>query len=263
MADLPLTWFQLNATMLGLVADTGDPGLSPDFFTVDMDLTITPHIEGSSSDQLLLTTLTPPVTALMVPIPASIQNGVLVLPRQSAPSNQVNDPTQSAVPGLRLLAKSALLGIGAARLLYDVTPGSTTMYGNTYRFDSFTFAAPDIEPPLPYLLTIVGAPTGGTWAVTVVAGGSSRTATGLALTETASALQTALTGLPNVGAGNMTVAGSNGGPYTVTPTGALAGQPVVVSGDGSGLSGGTLAAVTSDAIVSTTLDLTTVARVTV
>lgn len=263
MTDLPLTYFNLTAIYEGLVADTGDPGLSPDFFRPYMDMTINPWIEGRKNDeQLRLTGLTPPVTALLIPIPASIQNGVLVLPRQSAPSNQVNDPTQSDTPGVRLWAKSSLLNIGSYRLLYDIIPGPCTIYGKTYRFDPFTFAAPTIEPPLPYLVTIAGAPTGGAWAATVTALGSSATAAGLAPTATAVAVQAALTGLSNVGAGNMTVTGSAGGPYTVTPAGALAGHPVALSGDGSALSGSLNAAVNVDAIVSTTLDLTTVTRVT-
>lgn len=263
MSDLPLTYFQLNAVMQGLVADTGDPGLSPDFFNVYMDLALNPRVEGAGvDDQLLLTALTPPVTALLIPIPASIQNGVLVLPRQSAPSDEINDPTQSTTPGVRLLAKSALLNIGEKRLLYDVQPGPASIYGKTYRFDGFTFAAPTIEPPMPYTLTIRGAPSGGTFTAKVVTQGVAAITPGLAASATATAVQTALAALPNVGVGNVAVAGPAGGLYAVTFGGALAGHPVALSGDGSALSGGDNAAVVADVVVSSVLDLTTVARVT-
>jgi hypothetical protein len=262
MSDLPLTYFQLNATYQGIVGDTGDPGLSPDFFTVNMDLTLNGRVEGAGADeQLLLTNLTPPVTALMVPVPASIQNGVLVLPRQLAPSTEVNDPTQSAIPGLRLVAKSSLLNIGESRLLYDVQPGTATIYGKSYRFDPFTFAAPTVEPPMPYTLTIVGTPTAGTFAVRVVALGVTGITTALAFNATAATVQAALVALGNVGSGNVVVTGPAGGPYALTFGGALTGQPVALSGDGTLLTGGTNEAVIADAVVSAMLDLTTVARV--
>lgn len=146
MADLPLTYFQLDATYEGLVGDTGDTGLNPDFFKVYMDLTLSARIEGRGGDvQILLPTLTPPVTGLLVPIPAQIRNGQLMLPRQPAPSAETNDPTQELTPGVRLWAKSALLNLGTARLLYDVIPGDASIYGKTYRFDRFTFAAPTVE----------------------------------------------------------------------------------------------------------------------
>lgn len=261
---LPLTYFQLNASYEGIVADTGDPGLSPEFFNVYMDLTLTPRIENrAGDDQILLSTLNPPVTALLVPIPASIQNGVLVLPRQTAPSDQTNDTTQSSIPGLRLLAKSALLNIGANRLLYDVKPGATTIYGNQYLFDSFTFAAPEVDPPMPYLVSVLGAPSSGTFLATVVTSTASGTTTALAKNASAVTVQTALAALPAVGVGNVAVAGADGGPYTVAFSGALAGQPVGLTVNGSGLIGGTNASIVADPVVSTILDLTTVARVTV
>jgi hypothetical protein len=261
---LPLPCFNLTAIYEGLVGDTGDPGLAPDFFSVNMDLTINPWIEGRKADeQLLLTSLTPPVTALLIPVPASIQNGVLVLPRQSAPSNQVNDPTQSNIPGVELWAKSALLNIGSARLLYDIIPGPCSIYGKTFQFDQFTIAAPDIEPPMPYSVTIVNT-TGGTYLATVAAQGSIKTTTPLAWNATTTALQTALAALPNVGTGNVTVGGTPGA-WVVTFGGALAGQAVALSTDPTLLTGATTDTVSEaivDAIVSTTVDLTTAARVT-
>lgn len=260
MADLPLTYFQLNANYEGLVADTGDPGLSPDFFRVYMDLTLNPRIEGHANDDtVLLSSLVPPITALMVPIPAAINNGQLVLPRQSAPSNQTDDPTQSNIPGVRLWAKSALLGIGSSRLIYDVIPGVASIYGRQYQFDPFTFAAPDIEPPMPYTITISGAPTGGTYLPSV----NGAPGTALAPNASSTNVAAALVACSTVGAGNVAVVGSAGGPYTATFGGALAGQAVALTLDGSLLSGGTLPAVNADVVVSTVLDLTTVPRIVV
>ncbi len=63
----------------------------------------------------------------------------------------------------------------------------------------------------------------GTFTVTF---GGQTTGALTASTLTAAALQTALTGLTSIGASNVSVAGSTGGPWTVTFQGALAGQNV-------------------------------------
>jgi hypothetical protein len=85
-------------------------------------------------------------------------------------------------------------------------------------------------------VTIGGSPTGGTFTLTY--GG--QTATGLAWNETAANVQTALRALSSINGANVTVAGSNGGPYTITFTGTLANVAVTaITGSAAGLTGGT------------------------
>lgn len=87
--------------------------------------------------------------------------------------------------------------------------------------------------------TITGAPTGGTFVLTF---GDVAT-TDLAYNATAAAVQTALQALPGIGAGNVTVTGSAGGPYTVTFTGALGGQNVAQLTATGDFTGGTTPAI--------------------
>jgi hypothetical protein len=88
-------------------------------------------------------------------------------------------------------------------------------------------------------LTFVGPPTGGTFAL---ASGADSTAQ-LAYPTDAATLQTALTGLADIGAGNATVTGpvndAQGNPvYTVTYGGTLAGEEVrVLTADPTNLTG--------------------------
>lgn len=88
-------------------------------------------------------------------------------------------------------------------------------------------------------VTITGTPTGGTFVLTF---GDVAT-TDIAYNAAAATVQTALQALPGIGAGNVTVAGSAGGPYTVTFTGALADQNVPALTATSDLTGGTSPAV--------------------
>ncbi len=60
-----------------------------------------------------------------------------------------------------------------------------------------------------------GSPTTGTWSMAVTAGGSTQTASGLSRTISASALQTALEALSNVGSGNVSVTGGALGTATL------------------------------------------------
>lgn len=97
--------------------------------------------------------------------------------------------------------------------------------------------------------TLTGAPTGGTHRLSVsVNGGTPRETPNLAYNTSAAAVQTALQALANVGSGNLTVSGSAGGPYTITPAGSLASADVVVLSTTNALTGGTAPAVS---IVST------------
>lgn len=84
-------------------------------------------------------------------------------------------------------------------------------------------------------VTISGAPTGGDFVL--VFGGDATT--DLAFNATAAAVQSALEALPGIGAGNVTVAGSAGGPYTVTFAGTLATEDVAQMHATSNLTGGT------------------------
>ena len=108
-------------------------------------------------------------------------------------------------------------------------------------------------------VTISGSPTGGTFTLSVQNSGgvsstvastpglsptnnaSVQTTTALAYNATAAAVQTALAALPNVGAGNVTVTGSNGGPYTVTLSPSLCAQQgiLTLTASATGLTGGT------------------------
>jgi hypothetical protein len=90
------------------------------------------------------------------------------------------------------------------------------------------------------LVTITGAPTGGTFSLTF--GNVSTPA--LAYNATAAAVQTALQALPGIGAGNATVAGSAGGPYTVTFVGALAQQNIAALTAVGSFTGGTTPGIT-------------------
>lgn len=78
------------------------------------------------------------------------------------------------------------------------------------------------------VITISGSPTGGTFTLTV----EGQTTTGIAYNATASAVQAALVALSTVGAGNATVTGVAGGPYTVQFADTVEGT---FTADGSGL----------------------------
>lgn len=102
-----------------------------------------------------------------------------------------------------------------------------------------------VRPPV--TVTITGAPTGGTWTITI----DGQTAT-VPYNATAAALQTALASLPTVGVGRVVVTGT--GPYTLALDGAVTGA---VTASGAGLTGGATPAVTvanssSLAVISTT-----------
>lgn len=89
-------------------------------------------------------------------------------------------------------------------------------------------------------VTISGGPTGGTFTLTF----NGQTTAGIAYDAAASAVQTALQALSSIGSGNATVSGTAGS-WVVTFAGALApGYQPLMTADGSGLTGGTNAAVT-------------------
>jgi hypothetical protein len=82
-------------------------------------------------------------------------------------------------------------------------------------------------------ITLANA-TGGTFTLTL----SGNTTSAIAFNAAASAVQTALEGLTGVGAGNVLVTGSAGGPYTVEFTGTLARKAVAaLTANGASLTG--------------------------
>ncbi len=85
------------------------------------------------------------------------------------------------------------------------------------------------------VLTLNNAPTGGTFTVAVTTSAGTQTTAGIAYNAAAAALQTALQGLSNVGAGNATVTGGAGGPYTIVFPNTLG--AVAVVGNGASLTG--------------------------
>lgn len=114
-------------------------------------------------------------------------------------------------------------------LTLDVFQGSTGKYVIEYREDE------SVAVPSSATVTITGTPTGGDFTLSV--GG--QTTAPIAYNATAANVKSALEALSTVGAGNATVTGSAGGPYSVT----LA-NGGTVTGNGSGLTGGTTPGVT-------------------
>lgn len=85
-------------------------------------------------------------------------------------------------------------------------------------------------------VTITGAPTGGTFTLTL----NGQTTSGIAFNAIGSAVQTALEALSNVAPGDVTVTGGAGGPYSVEFGGAYAGVNVpTMTASGTSLTGGT------------------------
>lgn len=78
-------------------------------------------------------------------------------------------------------------------------------------------------------VTITGSPTGGTFTLTY----KSQTTAAIAFNAAASAVQTALLALTSIGAGNASVTGGAGGPYTVSFIGTLAQDTAALTGSGA------------------------------
>lgn len=88
--------------------------------------------------------------------------------------------------------------------------------------------------------TVTGAPTGGTFTLTY----KGQTTATIAYNAAASAVQSALIALTTIGTGNVTVSGSNGGPYSIIFAGSLAQDTTALTASGAGLTGGTTPSVT-------------------
>lgn len=84
-------------------------------------------------------------------------------------------------------------------------------------------------------VTITGAPTGGTFTLTY----AGQTTSAIAYNASAATVQSALWALSTIGAGQVSVSGSAGGPYTVTFQGTLASTDVAaMTASGASLTGG-------------------------
>jgi hypothetical protein len=83
-------------------------------------------------------------------------------------------------------------------------------------------------------VTVTGTPTGGTFTLSF----NGQTTSDIAFDAAATAVESALEALPNVGVGNVTVTGAAGGPYTVTFVASLGDVPQM-TGNGDDLTGGT------------------------
>ena len=94
-------------------------------------------------------------------------------------------------------------------------------------------------------VTVNGTPTGGTFILTF-RGATTGT---IAYNASAATVQTALQGLSTIGSSNATVAGSTGGPYTVTFAAAFASLAVdEIIANGAALMGGTNMSVTVETV---------------
>jgi hypothetical protein len=103
-------------------------------------------------------------------------------------------------------------------------------------------------------VTISGSPTGGSFTLTY----NGETTAAIAYNATAAQVQAALAALDEIGAGNVTVAGSAGGPYTVTFGGGLADENVPQMTATGSFTGGTTPAV---AVATTTPGASTATQV--
>lgn len=258
MADYDeLTYHRIIGRYNGIVADStgpfGDPGTTPDLYTVNMAVSITLGIArgGKIIDtppELRLTGANPPRTLLLLPYRASVESGALRLPG-------------AAMDGVDVVAKSAVLGLGDDDdLVATVTFGDVTIGGASYRFDPVSYVVPTVEPEdyhagAEQVIALTGTPTGGTWALVY---GPFPTVT-MPPTATGATVQNALRGLAAIG-DNVTVDGPAGGPWTATFNTAAIPRPYPLGKidnlTGTGLPGVSI----TDLYTPPIIDLTTVTR---
>jgi hypothetical protein len=110
--------------------------------------------------------------------------------------------------GQQLQEAIALSGSPVDIAPLPIDPKSVTLYAGS------SFSTNQVQT-----LTLGGAPTGGTWTLSLDA----QTTTPLAFNATGAVVQAALYLLPNINTNNVSVAGAAGGPYTVTFLDRLAG----------------------------------------
>lgn len=115
----------------------------------------------------------------------------------------------------------------------NVIGGGGTMYSQ---------GAPGNGTSQVWTVTVTGGPAGGTFKLAK----DGMRSGAIAYNSSAAAMQTILEAMPSFGTGNVTVTGSDGGPFTVTAAGELAGKvqgPLTLAVNS--LTGGTLPSVTS------------------
>lgn len=129
----------------------------------------------------------------------------------------------------------SILGDSTLQTFFAFARSSGVEQGQLPELYGFDTTMSQRAPIRTALVTITGIPTGGTFTITY--GG--QTTSALAFNAAAATVQTALQALTSVGAGNATVAGGAGGPYTITFAGTLLLNISVVSSSGALLTGGT------------------------
>jgi hypothetical protein len=141
-------------------------------------------------------------------------------------------------------ADSKFMPIGATIdwSLFSAAGSDTTLIDGEliragWRFARFGQVLTRVTGNAPYLVTVSGSPTGGTFTVTVTVGGQADTTAAIAYNATPLVVSSAIQALLNVGAGNVRVTGNVGGPYGLTFPSTLG--TVTVSASGAGLTGGT------------------------
>ena len=144
---------------------------------------------------------------------------------------------------------------GTATIAVTLTDSGDTSNGGVNTTTQFLTisVAPVNQPPVftsfpsatneTQTVTITGAPTGGTFTLSFTGAAATpvaqQTTTPLAFNAAALDVQTALATLPGIGAGNVAVTGSAGGPYSVTFLGGLGSRDINQLTATSSLTGGT------------------------
>lgn len=159
--------------------------------------------------------------------------------RKAATIRVFGDPVQGAVPAWNAVTErcewsgsgSAITFVASSTHTDDGESEAFVIPGSTLRLDLVVTALVGTNEV--QTVTLANA-TGGTFTLTF----NGQTTSALAYDAPASAVQTALRALSNIGDSDVSVSGSAGGPYTVTFTGALGSQNVAtMSASGGSLTG--------------------------
>lgn len=256
-----LTYYRLTGRYNAIVGDTtgffGDAGPLPDLYNVNMTATLdTVVLDANNRDvggvpELRLTTTTPPRTLLLGGINAAVESGALRLPGAD-------------IDGVVLVAKSDVITLGSGQKLgCRVKFGTATIGGRDHQYDPVLFAVP-VVPTADFLLgrvqivTLTGAPSGGLWNLLY---GNAPTAN-LGPAATNVQVQTALRALAAIPDTAVSVAGANGGPYTVTFDHTQIPRPLILGAidNLTGASASDIGVEITDNYVMPVVDLTTVTR---
>lgn len=239
-----------NYQSVGIVRDVPDLSFSLDVLDVGTqveallcgaarpdDDSVHPMGDGSSVDGALYELSAASTVDIISPFKSSqgafnIVKGVAV-PQLSLEQAQYRyGLRQNAGEQFTLRGDSIYYVPGVPFLVTYTGDGSTTSF-------NFATTAGGAQTNEVQTVTITGTPTGGTFTLTF----AGQTTAALAYNAAASAVQTALRALVDIGPGNVNVTGSAGGPYTVTFVGSFAGTNVPQMTATSTLTGGTSPAV--------------------